>query len=98
MRNEASVPAIGRRAHIDSTRKSKAVKKGMRRRACDRGKLSGGRGRPRTDGVGRIWRSGSSKSRRRSRSSTDNRTGRSSCGGSQAGPGRHPNPCLSAYR
>jgi hypothetical protein len=42
MRDEASVAAVGRRAHIDSARKSKAVKKGMRRRARDRGKLSGG--------------------------------------------------------
>ncbi len=41
MRDEASVAAIGRRAHIDSARKSKTVKKGMRRRARDRGKLSG---------------------------------------------------------
>lgn len=33
LRDEASVAAIGRRAHIDSARKSKSVKKGMRRRA-----------------------------------------------------------------
>jgi Recombinase/Resolvase, N terminal domain len=43
LRDEASVAAaIGRRAHIDSKRKSKAVSKGLRRRAADRGKLSGG--------------------------------------------------------
>ena len=35
MRDEASV-AIGRRAYIDSRRKSKSVKKGLRRRAADK--------------------------------------------------------------
>jgi hypothetical protein len=43
LRDEESVAAaIGRRAHIDSKRKSRAVSKGLRRRAADRGKLSGG--------------------------------------------------------
>jgi DNA invertase Pin-like site-specific DNA recombinase len=42
LRDEASVAAIGRRAHIDSQRKSKSVAKGMRRRARDRGRLAGG--------------------------------------------------------
>jgi DNA invertase Pin-like site-specific DNA recombinase len=41
MRDEASVAAIGRRAYIDSRRKSKSVKKGLRRRA-EKGKLCGG--------------------------------------------------------
>jgi site-specific DNA recombinase len=34
MRDEASVAAVGRRAYIDSRRKSKAVRKGMARRAA----------------------------------------------------------------
>jgi DNA invertase Pin-like site-specific DNA recombinase len=42
MRDEASVAAIGRRAYIDSRRKSKSVKKGLRRRAANKGKLVGG--------------------------------------------------------
>ena len=41
LRDEASVAAIGRRAHIDSRRKSKSVKKGMRRRR-EKGMHSGG--------------------------------------------------------
>jgi hypothetical protein len=67
MRDEASVAAIGRRAHIDSKRKSKSVKKGMTRRARDRGKLSGG---PRALGFrweGPHLRSGSSTCPRRFR-------------------------------
>lgn len=42
LRDEASVAAIGRRAHIDSERKSKSVKKGLRRRADERGQSNGG--------------------------------------------------------
>lgn len=42
LRDPASVAAIGHRAHVDSRRKSKAVKKGMRRRA-ERGHHNGGR-------------------------------------------------------
>jgi hypothetical protein len=42
MRDEQTVAAIGRRAYIDSRRKSKSVKKGLARRARDRGKLAGG--------------------------------------------------------
>jgi site-specific DNA recombinase len=42
MRDEASVAAVGRRAYIDSKRKSKSVKKGLRRRAEQKGKLCGG--------------------------------------------------------
>jgi site-specific DNA recombinase len=34
LRDEAAVAAIGRRAHLDSARKSKAVRKGMARRAA----------------------------------------------------------------
>jgi site-specific DNA recombinase len=34
LRDEASVAAIGRRAHIDSRRKSKSVRKGMKRRTA----------------------------------------------------------------
>jgi len=41
LRDEAAVAAIGRRAFIDSQRKSKSVRKGMVRRA-QRGKLAGG--------------------------------------------------------
>lgn len=42
MRDSASVAAIGQRAHVDSRRKSKAVSKGMRRRAR-RGLGTGGK-------------------------------------------------------
>jgi len=42
LRDEASVAAIGRRAHIDSVRKSKSVRKGVKRRA-KRGRYIGGR-------------------------------------------------------
>ena len=38
LRDGASIAAIGRRAHIDSERKSKAVRKVLRRRARDRGR------------------------------------------------------------
>jgi DNA invertase Pin-like site-specific DNA recombinase len=41
LRDEASVAAVGRRAHIDSKRKSKSVKKGMRRRQA-KGMHNGG--------------------------------------------------------
>lgn len=41
LRDEASVAAIGRRAHIDSKRKSKSVKKGMARRRA-KGMHNGG--------------------------------------------------------
>ena len=37
LRDEAAVAAVGRRAHIDSARKSKSVKKGMKRRKAKRG-------------------------------------------------------------
>jgi hypothetical protein len=41
LRDEASVAAIGRRAHIDSRRKGTAVARGMKRRRAE-GKHSGG--------------------------------------------------------
>lgn len=42
LRDPQSVAAIGQRAHLDSKRKSMAVRKGMLRRARDRGLLAGG--------------------------------------------------------
>lgn len=42
LRDEASVAAVGRRAHIDSRRKAKSVSKGMRRRTA-KGLHAGGR-------------------------------------------------------
>lgn len=42
LRDSPSVANIGHRAYMDSRRKSKSVKKGLRRRARDRGKSAGG--------------------------------------------------------
>lgn len=42
LRDPQSVAAIGQRAHLDSLRKSRSVRKGMKRRAAERGLLAGG--------------------------------------------------------